>query len=92
MLSLRSVCEGRASDLAAVQLAAVWNDQAQDPFDLAESELLPQHQRPQHRLLFGDQRLHSLAGQADHLTQLLLIKHLMLGRGLHFDELSSPPS
>ena len=49
--------------------------------------LLPQRQRPQHRLLFGDQRLHSLAGQADHFSQLLLIEHLMLCRGLHFDEL-----
>ena len=31
-----------------------------------EECLLPQRQRPQHSLLFRNQRLHALAGQANH--------------------------
>jgi hypothetical protein len=31
------------------------------------SSLLPQRQRAQHRLLLGDQRVHALAGEGDHL-------------------------
>ena len=56
------------------------------------AQLLPQHQRTQHSLLFGDQGLHALAGQADHLTQLFLIENLVLGGGLYFDEFFSRPS
>src|SRR5579862_6307839 len=50
--------------------------------------LLPQGQRSQDGLLFGDERLNALAGQADHFSELFLIEDLMLGGGLNFDQLA----
>ena len=39
------------------------------------------------RLLFGNERLHALAGVADHFGELRLVENLVLGGRLHFDEL-----
>ena len=49
------------------------------------SHLLPQRKRAQDGLLFGDELLHPLAGEGDHLVELLFVEHLVLGSGLHFD-------
>jgi hypothetical protein len=46
--------------------------------------LLPQCQPAQHRLLLGDQLPYPLPRQAQHLRQLRIVEHLMLGCRLHF--------
>jgi len=50
---------------------------------------LPQRQRSQHRLLFCNEGLHSLAGQPNHFSQLLLVEYLVLRRSLDFDQLAA---
>ncbi len=45
---------------------------------------LPQSQAAQHRLLFSDQRLHSLARVGHHLRKLSFVEGLALSGRLHF--------
>src|ERR1700704_6132115 len=49
--------------------------------------LLPQRQRSQQPLLFGDQRLDALSRQRHHLRQLSVVEYLMFGGGLQFHDL-----
>ena len=49
------------------------------------SRLLPQGEHAENRLLLGDQRLCALSCQRDHLGKLVLVEHLVLGRGLYLD-------